>query len=79
MKLVVQIPCLNEADTLPVTLAEIPRHIAGVDDVEVLVVDGRLHRRDAPRSRQNMERTMSSDSNARAAWRLPSARGSTPR
>ena len=39
MKLVVQIPCLNEADTLPVTLAEIPRHIAGVDDVEVLVVD----------------------------------------
>jgi glycosyltransferase involved in cell wall biosynthesis len=39
MKLVVQIPCLNEAETLPATLAEIPRHIAGVDEVEVLVVD----------------------------------------
>jgi glycosyltransferase involved in cell wall biosynthesis len=39
MKLIIQIPCLNEADTLPVTLAEIPRHIVGVDEVEVLVVD----------------------------------------
>ncbi|HLE20769.1 MAG TPA: glycosyltransferase family 2 protein [Vicinamibacteria bacterium] len=39
MKLIVQIPCLNEADTLPLTLAEIPRHIAGVDEVQVLVVD----------------------------------------
>ncbi len=39
MKLIVQIPCLNEAETLPGTLAEIPRHIAGVDKVEVLVVD----------------------------------------
>src|SRR3990172_8237042 len=39
MKLIVQIPCLNEADTLPLTLAEIPRHSAGVDEVQVLVVD----------------------------------------
>jgi len=39
MKLIVQIPCLNEADTLPETLAEIPRHIEGVDVVEVLVMD----------------------------------------
>jgi len=39
MKLIVQIPCLNEAETLPTTLAEIPRDIAGVDEVEVLVVD----------------------------------------
>jgi glycosyltransferase involved in cell wall biosynthesis len=39
MKLIIQIPCLNEADTLPVTLAEIPRHIVGIDAVEVLVVD----------------------------------------
>ncbi len=39
MKLVVQIPCLNEAETLPATLAEIPRHIAGVSEVEVLVID----------------------------------------
>jgi glycosyltransferase involved in cell wall biosynthesis len=39
MKLIVQIPCLNEAGTLPATLAEIPRSIAGVDEVELLVVD----------------------------------------
>ncbi len=39
MKLVVQIPCLNEAETLPATLAEIPRQIAGVAEVEVLVID----------------------------------------
>ena len=39
MKLVVQIPCLNEAESLPRTLSEIPRHIPGVERVEVLVVD----------------------------------------
>ncbi|HSF17772.1 MAG TPA: glycosyltransferase family 2 protein [Vicinamibacteria bacterium] len=39
MKLIVQIPCLNEAETLPATLAEIPRHIEGIDAVEILVID----------------------------------------
>jgi glycosyltransferase involved in cell wall biosynthesis len=39
MKLIVQIPCLNEEATLPETLASIPRAIAGVDVVEVLVID----------------------------------------
>jgi glycosyltransferase involved in cell wall biosynthesis len=39
MKLIVQIPCLNEADTLPATLAEIPRSLEGFDEIEVLVVD----------------------------------------
>jgi len=39
MKLIVQIPCYNEAETLPATLADIPRHIDAVDEVEVLVVD----------------------------------------
>ena len=39
MKLIVQIPCLNEALTLPQTIAEIPRQIDGVDVVEVLVID----------------------------------------
>jgi glycosyltransferase involved in cell wall biosynthesis len=39
VKLVVQIPCLNEAETLPVTLSEIPRDIAGVDEIEVLIID----------------------------------------
>jgi glycosyltransferase involved in cell wall biosynthesis len=39
MKLIVQIPCYNEAQTLPQTVAAIPRLIAGVSRVEVLVVD----------------------------------------
>jgi len=38
-KLIIQIPCLNEADTLPATLAELPRSIPGVDVIEVLVID----------------------------------------
>ena len=39
MKLVIQIPCLNEAATLPGTLAELPRSLPGIDEVEVLIVD----------------------------------------
>jgi glycosyltransferase involved in cell wall biosynthesis len=39
MKLVIQIPCLNEAETLPQTLAALPRALPGVDEIEVLVVD----------------------------------------
>src|SRR3984885_10526373 len=39
MKLIVQIPCLNEESTLPATIADIPRRIDGFDTVELLVVD----------------------------------------
>jgi glycosyltransferase involved in cell wall biosynthesis len=39
MKLIVQIPCLNEEHTLPETVADIPREIPGVDKVEVLIID----------------------------------------
>ena len=39
MKVIVQIPCYNEEATLPQTLADIPRRIDGIDQVEVLVVD----------------------------------------
>ena len=39
MKLVIQIPCLNEAETLPATLADLPRSVDGFDTVEWLVVD----------------------------------------
>jgi glycosyltransferase involved in cell wall biosynthesis len=38
-KLIIQIPCYNEADTLPATLADLPRHLPGVDVVEWLVID----------------------------------------
>lgn len=39
LKLIVQIPCLNEEKTLPFTVKDIPREIAGVDKVEILVID----------------------------------------
>ncbi|RPF20109.1 glycosyltransferase family 2 protein [Myceligenerans xiligouense] len=39
MKLFVQIPCLNEAETLPLVLATIPREMPGIDEVEILVID----------------------------------------
>jgi glycosyltransferase involved in cell wall biosynthesis len=39
MKLIIQIPCLNEAETLPLTLADLPRRVAGFDEVEWLIVD----------------------------------------
>jgi glycosyltransferase involved in cell wall biosynthesis len=39
MKLVVQIPCLNEEATLPLVLKSIPKRISGIDEVIVLVID----------------------------------------
>ncbi|HPQ41235.1 MAG TPA: glycosyltransferase family 2 protein [bacterium] len=39
MKLVIQIPCYNEAETLPATLADIPDRIPGIDCIEILVID----------------------------------------
>lgn len=39
MKLVIQIPCLNEEKTLPVTLSQLPRRLQGVTSVEWLIVD----------------------------------------
>jgi glycosyltransferase involved in cell wall biosynthesis len=38
-KLIIQIPCLNEADTLPATLRDLPPSIPGIDVIEWLVVD----------------------------------------
>jgi glycosyltransferase involved in cell wall biosynthesis len=38
-KLIIQIPCLNEAATLPATLADLPRSVPGIDVVEFLVID----------------------------------------
>ena len=39
MKLIIQIPCLNEEDALPVTLRDLPREVAGFDAVEWLIID----------------------------------------
>jgi hypothetical protein len=38
VKLVIQIPCLDEETTLPVTLADLPRSLPGVDEVMILVL-----------------------------------------
>jgi len=39
LRLVVQIPCLNEEQTLPAVLTSIPTHIEGIDEIVVLVID----------------------------------------
>ena len=39
MKLIIQIPCYNEAGTLAIALAELPREIPGIDKVEFLIID----------------------------------------
>ena len=39
MKLIIQIPCYNEAEGLPVTVRDLPRQIPGIDSIEILVVD----------------------------------------
>src|SRR6476469_2157807 len=38
-RLIIQIPCYNERETLPRVLADLPRSVPGVDEVEILVVD----------------------------------------
>ena len=37
--LIIQIPCFNEEETLPATLADLPRQIDGVDRIEILIID----------------------------------------
>ncbi len=39
MKLIIQIPCLNEEDQLPATIGDLPTELEGFDDVEFLVID----------------------------------------
>lgn len=39
LKLIIQIPCYNEAATLGITLAELPREVPGFDKVEWLIID----------------------------------------
>jgi len=39
MKLVVQIPCLNEESTLPLVLESIPKKISGIDEIIILIID----------------------------------------
>ncbi|MDD3302138.1 MAG: glycosyltransferase family 2 protein [Candidatus Gracilibacteria bacterium] len=39
MKLIIQIPCLNEEKTLPLVMADIPKKIDGIDIIETMIID----------------------------------------
>ena len=39
MKLIIQIPCYNEEEMLPFTLSQLPKHIDGIDEIEILISD----------------------------------------
>jgi glycosyltransferase involved in cell wall biosynthesis len=39
MKLIIQIPCFNEENTLAVTYGDLPRRIEGIDTIETLIID----------------------------------------
>ena len=55
MKLIVQIPCFNEEQTLPATIADIPREVPGIDQVEILIID------DDSEIRYSLHRALSDD------------------
>jgi glycosyltransferase involved in cell wall biosynthesis len=39
VRLVVQVPCLNEEETLPLVLESIPKQIPGIDEIIILIID----------------------------------------
>lgn len=39
MKLIIQIPCLNEEEALPITFRDLPTELEGIDEIEVLIID----------------------------------------
>jgi len=39
VKLIIQIPCLNEELSLPITLEDLPKQIEGIDSIETLIID----------------------------------------
>ncbi|HEX3528547.1 MAG TPA: glycosyltransferase family 2 protein [Thermoanaerobaculia bacterium] len=53
MKLIIQIPCYDEEQTLAQTIADLPRRIDGIDTVEILVIDDGSTDRTAEVARQS--------------------------
>ncbi len=53
MKLIIQIPCFNEEEQLPATLADLPRELDGVDKVEWLIIDDGSTDRTVELAREN--------------------------
>ena len=39
MKLIIQVPCYNEAQTLEIALNHLPKHIDGIDEIEYLIIN----------------------------------------
>ena len=39
MKLIIQIPCYNEAETLEIALNALPKKIEGIDEIEYLIIN----------------------------------------
>lgn len=39
MKLIIQIPCYNEEETLEIALNDLPKHIDGIDEIEYLIIN----------------------------------------
>lgn len=39
MKLIIQIPCYNEAETLEIALNDLPKKIEGIDEIEYLIIN----------------------------------------
>ena len=82
VKLIIQIPCLNEEATLPATIADLPRQIDGIDAIELLVDRRRLdrpHGRGRARARRRAHRPPDQQQGPRRglsgrARRLPEAR-----
>jgi glycosyltransferase involved in cell wall biosynthesis len=52
VKLIIQIPCYNEEQTLPLTITDLPRSLPGIDAIEYLVVDDGSHDRTVEVARQ---------------------------
>jgi glycosyltransferase involved in cell wall biosynthesis len=53
MKLIIQIPCFNEEEQLPGTLADLPRQIDGIDELEWLIIDDGSSDRTVAVAREN--------------------------
>jgi glycosyltransferase involved in cell wall biosynthesis len=52
LKLIIQIPCFNEEEHLPITVAALPRSLPGIDVIEYLVIDDGSSDRTAQRARE---------------------------
>jgi len=76
MKLIIQIPCFNEAESLPITLKDLPREVTGFSTVEWLVInDGSTD--GTAEIAENAVSTTSSILPKIRAWQGPTSRAST--